>query len=117
MINWVIYSWLSEALDIDGPSVVVSLNRQDRDVCVSEVSLDLLSNRDRVSGNFFLSIVPYVVGGIVASPDEHIGLDVRSYIVEHALQGDTRNIAKISTPLARGNVARLGRVADSCATT
>lgn len=82
---------------------MVSLDRENFDVCVFEAILQCFSNVDGVSCYFFVGIVPHIVSRVVSNPSDEIsfkGILVCTNEIEHVLQGLVRNVAVIISPFA-----------------
>ena len=114
MVNWIVDAWLSEVLDINRPSIVVALNRQDGDVCFREVGLDLFGDSNRVSSDLLLSVIPDIMGGVVTRPYEHIWLDLCPNIVKHALESYSWGVAEVAAPFSRRYVTWFGWISNIC---
>lgn len=93
MVNRPVDVWFAEVLDIHGPSIVVALNGKHGNTGINELSFNLFGNCNRIVSDLFNCVVPDVVCRVVASPDEHVWLDVCFNVRQHALKGTKGKIA------------------------
>ena len=102
MVNLVVGSRFVEVLDIDWPSIMITLDRVNLNVGFDKRVFDSLGNILGVLSNLFMRIIPDIVGRVVSSPCEEVnfeGVLIVSDEIEHVLQGFVGNITFVISPL------------------
>jgi hypothetical protein len=74
---------------------VVALDRVDGDVGRVEDFLDGQSNIQGGVAHFEHIVRPHVVRGVVARPEEDVGLDHISYVLQHVIQSSRRKVTLV----------------------
>lgn len=102
MVDLVVGSRFVEVLNIDWPSIMITLDRVNLNIGINKRVFDGLRNILCVLSNLFMRIVPDVVGRVVSGPCEEVnfeGVLIVSDVIEHILQGLMGNITFVISPL------------------
>jgi hypothetical protein len=94
-INRLIDVLCREVLHVHGPCIVVALDRVDGNIWRVEDSLDGESDIFGSIAHFKDIVRPHVVRGIVACPEEDVGLYYISHILKHVIESSRRKITLV----------------------
>ena len=93
LVDRVVWIWRAKILNIDRPSIMITLDWKDGDICIFDGILDHISHSLSVVCDLLNRIVPSVVRWIVACPKYDVRLNFLNDVFHHIGKGNSWEVA------------------------